>query len=138
MPSTLAELDLQGTGSCASFNFRRPPGAVTRFYDQAFRIVRHPLHTNSVFLLALPKTNPLPSPPSRSLGHRPHHAHPQLAPAQKTRLLSISDRSIKRQRFLCLTPKGERTLAATLPAWRKAQDRSCKTLGLDYWAHFPQ
>ena len=35
MSSVLAELNLQGTGSCASFNFRRAARAVTRLYDQA-------------------------------------------------------------------------------------------------------
>ncbi len=35
MAVRLADLNLNGTGSCASFNFRRAARAVTRFYDQA-------------------------------------------------------------------------------------------------------
>src|SRR5947209_7647881 len=90
MPS-LSELDLNGTGSCASFNFRRAARAVTSFYDRVF---------------------------------------------EKQGLISISERSVKRQRFLELTPKGVRIVADCLPAWRKAHEQFVKSVGADYWVGF--
>ncbi len=136
MPSPLAELNLQGTGSCASFNFRRAARAVTRFYDQAFESfgIRS---TQFSILIGIAKTQPTSiSALSDLLVIDRTTLTRSLRLLKKQGLLSISDRSIKRQRFLRLTPKGERTLAATLPAWRQAQDRFVQTLGLDYWTHF--
>jgi DNA-binding MarR family transcriptional regulator len=52
---------------------------------------------------------------------------------QKEGLITISDRSIMRQRFLSVTPKGERTLERSLPVWRKAHERFIATVGSDYW-----
>src|ERR1700726_2388275 len=136
MPSTLAELDLQGTGACASFNFRRAARAVTRFYDQAFESfgIRS---TQFTILIGIAKTQPTSiSALSEVLVIDRTTLTRSLRLLKKQGLLSISDRSIKRQRFLRLTSKGERTLAASLPAWRKAQDRFVQTLGADYWSNF--
>jgi len=136
MPSTLAELDLQGTGSCASFNFRRAARAVTRFYDQAFESfgIRS---TQFSILIGIAKTQPTSiSALSEVLVIDRTTLTRSLRLLRKQGLLSISDRSIKRQRFLRLTSKGERTLAASLPVWRKAQDRFVQALGADYWTHF--
>ena len=136
MPSVLAELNLRGTGSCASFNFRRAARAVTRLYDQAFE----PFGIRSTqfsILIGIAKTQPTSiSALSDLLVIDRTTLTRSLRLLKKQGLLSISERSIKRQRFLRLTPKGERTLAATLPAWRKAQDRFVQTLGADYWTHF--
>jgi DNA-binding MarR family transcriptional regulator len=136
MPSVLAELNLRGTGSCASFNFRRAARAVTRLYDQAFE----PFGIRSTqfsILIGIAKTQPTSiSALSDLLVIDRTTLTRSLGLLKKQGLLSISKRSIKRQRFLRLTPKGERTLAATLPAWRKAQDRFVQTLGADYWTHF--
>ena len=55
---------------------------------------------------------------------------------KKQGLLSVSERSTKRQRFLALTPRGERVLSASLPAWREAHERFVQTLGADYWTSF--
>ena len=49
---------------------------------------------------------------------------------------SVSERSTKRQRFLSLTPKGVRTLADSLPAWREAHHRFVQSIGGDYWTTF--
>jgi DNA-binding MarR family transcriptional regulator len=136
MPSVLAELNLRGTGSCASFNFRRAARAVTRLYDQAFEPfgIRS---TQFTILIGIAKTQPTSiSALSALLIIDRTTLTRSLGLLKKQGLLSISERSIKRQRFLRLTPKGERTLAATLPAWRKAQDRFVQTLGADYWSNF--
>jgi DNA-binding MarR family transcriptional regulator len=52
---------------------------------------------------------------------------------KKEGLIVISDRSTMRQRFLALTPKGERTLARSMPAWREAHARFVAMVGSDYW-----
>jgi DNA-binding MarR family transcriptional regulator len=52
---------------------------------------------------------------------------------KKEGLITISDRGRMRQRFLALTPKGEKTLGRSLPVWRKAHERFVATVGRDYW-----
>ena len=136
MPSILAELNLRGTGSCASFNFRRAARAVTRLYDQAFEPfgIRS---TQFTILIGIAKTQPTSISALAALLIIDRTTLTRsLRLLKKQGLLSISERSIKRQRFLRLTPKGERTLAATLPAWRKAQNRFVQTLGADHWSNF--
>jgi DNA-binding MarR family transcriptional regulator len=48
-------------------------------------------------------------------------------------LIAISDRSTRRQRFLTLTSKGGRTLARSLPEWRKVHERFVATVGSHHW-----
>ncbi len=118
MSARLAELNLNGTGSCASFNFRRAARAVTRLYDQALE----PCGIRSTqFTILVGVATTL----TRSL---------RLLKNQG--LVSVSDRGAKRKRFLALTPKGERTLAESLPVWRAAQERFVQSLGADYWTNF--
>jgi DNA-binding MarR family transcriptional regulator len=136
MPSILAELNLRGTGSCASFNFRRTARAVTRLYDQAFEPfgIRS---TQFTILVGIAKTQPTSiSAIAGLLTIDRTTLTRSLRLLKKQGLLSVSDRSTKRQRFLGLTPKGERILAASLPAWRKTQDGFVQTLGADYWTNF--
>lgn len=52
---------------------------------------------------------------------------------QKEGLISISNRSTMRQRFLALTGNGERALARSLPAWRKVQERFVSAVGVENW-----
>jgi len=58
-----------------------------------------------------------------------------LARLQKEGLLTVSARSVKRQRFVRLTPGGERLLADSLPAWRAAQERFVQAMGSEYWVN---
>jgi DNA-binding MarR family transcriptional regulator len=136
MPPRLSELNLDGTGSCASFNFRRAARAVTSLYDRAFE----PFGIRSTqfsILVGIAKTQPTSiSALSDLLIIDRTTLTRSLRLLKKQGLLSVSDRSAKRQRFLTLTPKGARTLAASLPAWRKAQDRFVQSLGADYWTDF--
>jgi DNA-binding MarR family transcriptional regulator len=129
-------LDLHGTGSCGSFNFRRTARAVTRLYDQAFEAfgIRS---TQFTILIGIAKTQP------SSIG-----ALSELLVIDRTTLtrslrllkkqgmVSVSARAAMRQRFVALTPKGERTLEACLPAWRAAHERFVGSLGADYWQNF--
>jgi DNA-binding MarR family transcriptional regulator len=136
MPPHLSDLNLSGTGSCASFNFRRAARAVTSLYDRAFE----PFSIRSTqfsILVGIAKTQPTSiSALADLLVIDGTTLTRSLSLLKKQGLLSISDRSTRRQRFLTLTPKGERTLAASLPAWRKVQDRFVQTLGADYWTNF--
>jgi DNA-binding MarR family transcriptional regulator len=52
---------------------------------------------------------------------------------EKDGLIKISGRSARRQRFLNLTPKGERALKRSVPAWRKAHAQFVSTVGSAYW-----
>jgi len=136
VPPRLSELNLNGTGSCASFNFRRAARAVTSLYDRAFEPFRI-RSTQFSILVGIAKTQPTSiSALSDLLVIDRTTLTRSLRLLKKQGLLSISDRSTKRQRFLTLTPKGARTLAASLPAWRKAQDRFVQSLGADYWINF--
>ena len=135
LPST-SHLNLQGTGACASFNFRRAARAVTRFYDQAFE----PLgirSTQFTILVGVAKTQPVSMSVLADLlvidGTTLTRSVRLL---KKEGLLAISARSTKRQRFLTLTPKGVRVLSRSLPAWRAAQERFVKALGPEYWEQF--
>jgi DNA-binding MarR family transcriptional regulator len=136
MPAVLSELNLNGTGSCASFNFRRTARAVTRLYDKAFEAfgIRS---TQFTILVGVAKTQPTSiSALADLLGIDRTTLTRSLRLLKQQGLLSVSNRSTKRQRFLTLTPKGERILAASLPAWREAQERFVQSLGAEYWTEF--
>ena len=136
MPVRLAELNLNGTGSCASFNFRRAARAVTRFYDQALEPcgIRS---TQFTILVGVAKTQPTSiSALADVLVIDNTTLTRSLRLLKKLGLVSVSDRGAKRQRFLALTPKGERTLAESLLVWRAAQERFVQSLGADYWNNF--
>jgi DNA-binding MarR family transcriptional regulator len=136
MPVRLVELNLKGTGSCASFNFRRAARAVTRLYDQALEPcgIRS---TQFTILVGVAKTQPTSiSAFADVLVIDNTTLTRSLRLLKKQGLVSVSDRGVKRQRFLALTPKGERTLAAGLPLWRAAQERFVESLGGDYWSNF--
>jgi DNA-binding MarR family transcriptional regulator len=136
MPPTNYSLDLTGTGSCASFNFRRTARAVTRLFDLAFQGcgIRS---TQFSILVGVAKTQPT------SIGALSElliidrtTLTRSLRLLKKDGLLAISERSKMRQRFLTLTPKGEQLLARAVPAWRAAQDRFVQNIGAEYWVNF--
>jgi DNA-binding MarR family transcriptional regulator len=129
----LANLDLTGTGYCASLNFRRTSRAVTRMYDSAMQDsgVRS---TQFALLVAIAKTQPV------SMGTLAEvltidrtTLTRSLRLLQKERMITISKRSAMRQRFLELTPAGEKALQRSLPLWRQAHAKFVAALGKDYW-----
>jgi DNA-binding MarR family transcriptional regulator len=133
MAKNFSQFDLTGTGSCASFNFRRTARAVTRMYDMALQEsgIRS---TQFAILVAIAKNQPV------SIGTLggvllidPTTLTRSLRLLQKEGLVAVSKRAAMRQRFLTLTPKGKRALARSLPAWRKAHERFLATVGPDYW-----
>ena len=136
MAARLSQLNLNGTGTCASFNFRRAARAVTSLYDRAFE----PFGIRSTqfsILVGVAKTQPTSiSALSELLVIDRTTLTRSLRLLKKQGQLTISARAEKRQRFLELTPRGARTLAASLPAWRAAQERFVQTVGADYWVNF--
>jgi DNA-binding MarR family transcriptional regulator len=133
MTEDSSKLDLKGTGYCASFNFRRTARAVTRMYDmvlQEFGI----RSTQFTILVGIAKNQPV------SIGAvadvlliDPTTLTRSLRLLQKEGLVIVSKRAAMRQRFLTLTPRGERVLARSLPAWRMAHERFLAMVGPDYW-----
>ena len=133
MSDPTPQLDLTGTGYCASFNFRRTARAVTALFDNALQKtgIRS---TQFAILTAIAKSQPVSigkiaeilvidrTTLTRSLGLM-----------QKQGFLTISPRAAKRQRFLSLTLKGEKALAQALPEWRKIQQRFIDSVGPEYW-----
>jgi DNA-binding MarR family transcriptional regulator len=136
MAPRVSELNLNGTGSCASFNFRRAARAVTSLYDRAFE----PFGIRSTqfsILVGVAKTQPTSiSALSELLVIDRSTLTRSLRLLKKQGLLTISARAEKRQRFLELTARGAQALRASLPAWREAQERFVQTLGPEYWANF--
>ena len=131
--SATPPLDLQGTGYCASFNFRRTARAVTKLYDEALQPagIRS---TQFTILVAVLKVQPVAIGKlgeilviDRSTLTR------SLRLLQKDGFLTVSKRGEKRQRFVSVTPKGEEALARAIPAWREIQARFVNTIGDAHW-----
>ena len=133
MPSILLDLDLTGTGYCASFNFRRAARAMTALFDHALKDsgIRS---TQFTILTAVAKTQPV------SIGRIAQilvmdatTLTRSLNLLRKQGLLTISPRGAMRQRFLHLTFAGEKALARAIPLWRKVQQRFVEQIGEDQW-----
>jgi DNA-binding MarR family transcriptional regulator len=136
LPCNARKLDLTGTGSCGSFNLRRTARAVTRFYDLAFQDcgIRS---TQFTILIGIAKSQPtsIGSLADLLIIDRTTLTR-SLRLLKKEGLVSISERSTMRQRFLTLTPEGEEILERSLPYWRKAQERFVQALGSGHWVNF--
>lgn len=133
MDAILSKLDLTGTGYCASLNFRRTTRAVTRMYDSAMQEsgVRS---TQFAILVAIAKIQPVAMGTlSEVLTIDRTTLTRSLKLLQKEGMITISKRSEMRQRFLELTPAGEKALQRSLPLWRKAHAQFVAALGTDYW-----
>jgi DNA-binding MarR family transcriptional regulator len=129
----LSKLDLTGTGYCASLNFRRTARAVTRMYDAAMQEsgVRS---TQFALLVAIAKIQPVAMGTlAEVLTIDRTTLTRSLRLLQKERMITISKRSAMRQRFLQLTPAGEKALQRSLPLWREAHAKFVAALGKDYW-----
>jgi DNA-binding MarR family transcriptional regulator len=128
-----APLNLNGTGYCASLNFRRTARAVTRLYDMALQEsgIRS---TQFAILVGIAKSQPVSvGALGDVLGIDSTTLTRSLKPLERDRLVAVSNRAAMRQRFLTITAKGEHTLGRSLPAWRAAQERFVATIGPDYW-----
>ena len=133
MASSLSQLDLDGTGYCASFNFRRTARAITRMYDEAFRGTKL-RSTQFTVLIAVAKSQPVSiSKLGSILVIDSTTLTRTLAKLQKQGFLTVSKRAERRQRFVSLTDAGVDALRESLPGWRAAHERFVKTVGADFW-----
>lgn len=129
----LINVDLSGTGLCASFNFRRASRAVTKLFDLAFEGtgIRS---TQFTILVGVAKSQPVSMGALADLlALDPTTLTRSIQPLRKDGLLEISQRAGMRQRFLRLTRKGERTLANAVPKWRQVQQEFAAALGERHW-----
>jgi DNA-binding MarR family transcriptional regulator len=134
--TALAQLDLHGTGYCASLNFRRTARAITRLYDLAFQGTKI-RSTQFTILIAVAKAQPLSiSALGSILVIDSTTLTRSLGKLQKQGLLTVSKRAERRQRFVTLTEAGVKALEESLPGWRAAQERFVKTVGADFWLGF--
>jgi DNA-binding MarR family transcriptional regulator len=134
--SKVPGLDLTGTGYCPNLNFRRTARAITRLFDLSFQNagIRS---TQFTILVAVAKTQPCSvGTLSKVLLIDSTTLTRTLRLLQKEGWVSISARSIKRQRFVSLTPMGVEALSRALPAWREAQRRFVDCVGQVYWITF--
>lgn len=127
------ELDLKGTRYCASFNVRRTARALTNLYESALEPVGL-RSTGFTILLEVAKSEPVAiGVLAKTLGLDSTTMTRNLRLLQKKALLSISDRSSDRQRFVTLLPEGRKVLKRCLPLWRKAQKKFVGKVGVDSW-----
>ena len=123
MNDILANLDLTGTGYCASLNFRRTSRIVTRMYDTAMQAsgVRS---TQFAILVGIAKFQPV------AMGELANvlmldssTLTRSLRLLQKEGLIEISKRAQMRRRFLTLTHSGQRPCSgASLCGEQRMQD----------------
>ncbi len=132
----LANVDLTGTGYCASFNFRRTTRAVTKLFDLALEDAGL-RSTQFTILVGVAKAQPIcMGALAELLALDPTTLTRSLRPLQQGGLLTITDRGAMRQRFISLTAKGERTLAKAVPKWRKVQQQFVGAIGERTWLEF--
>jgi DNA-binding MarR family transcriptional regulator len=133
MSDILANLDLTGTGYCASLNFRRTSRIVTRLYDTVMQEsgVRS---TQFAILVGIAKLQPVAMGTlAKVLMLDSSTLTRSLRLLQKERMIEISERSQMRRRFLKLTLSGQKALQRSLPLWRAAHERFLAEVGADYW-----
>jgi DNA-binding MarR family transcriptional regulator len=134
--SSITQLDLRGTGYCASFNFRRAARAITRLYDVAFQGTKI-RSTQFTILIAVAKAQPVSiSTLGSILVIDSTTLTRSLAKLQKQGLITISKRAERRQRFVTLTDAGVSTLEESLSGWRATQERFEKAIGAEFWLGF--
>jgi DNA-binding MarR family transcriptional regulator len=126
-------VNLNGTGHCAAFNFRRTARAVTRLYDDALQPTGL-RSTQFAILVAVKKKEPIAiGELGLVLGIDRTTMTRNLRLLKKQGLLTVSKRAEKRQRFVSMTRKGLETLERAVPVWRELQARFVNTMGVEYW-----
>lgn len=132
------ELNLEGTDDCASSNLRRVSRSITTFYEAALR-PSHLRPTGFTILVAIAKSEPVAVGSLASeLLLDPTTVTRSLQLLQRAGLIAISARSVNRQRFVTLLPKGRQTLGRSVPLWRQAQGRLVGKVGFGFWKELQQ
>src|SRR5262249_32451227 len=73
---------------------------------------------------------------SKTLAIDPTTMTRNLARMEKRGFLSVSARSVKRQRFVTLLPPGRKALERCMPFWRHVQEQVVSRIGPDCWKQF--
>src|SRR5262245_12822810 len=130
------QLDLAGTGYCASFNIRRAARTVTSLYDAAMQ--RAGLGSASfTILVGIAKSEPVAiGVLAKTLAIDPTTMTRNLGRMEKHGFLTVSARSLKRQRFVTLLPAGRKALERCMPFWRQVQEQVVTKIGADCWKQF--
>jgi DNA-binding MarR family transcriptional regulator len=129
-------VNLTGTGYCAAFNFRRAARAVTRAYDEALQQAGM-RSTQFAILVAVAKAQPASITRLSEITLIDSSTLTRsLRLLSKDGWVTVSGREQMRQRFVQITPKGERALGRALVAWRSVQNRFVGAVGDDYWRSF--
>ena len=125
--------DLRGARFCAAFTLCKTVRAVTNLYDSALQLVGV-RSIQFAILVAVARSQPV------SIGNLSQlllsdrtTLTRSLALMEKDGLLSISERSTMRQRFVTLSDKGRRSLTRSAPLWRKVQERYVAAIGAGRW-----
>src|ERR1700738_3629885 len=133
MRDILANLDLTGTGYCASLNFRRTSRMVTRMYDIAMQEsgIRS---TQLAILVGIAKLQPVAMGNlAKVLMLDSSTLTRSLRLLENEGMIEISTRAAMRQRFLKLTHSGQKALQRSLPLLRAVHARFVAAGGADYW-----
>ena len=133
MTEFLPDLDLTGTGHCASFNFRGAARAMTALFDHALQGsgIRS---TQFTILTSIAKSQPVSvGKVSETLVMDATTLTRNLNLLRKQGLVTVSPRGTMRQRFVTLTAEGEKALARAVPLWREIQEKFVSQIGEDTW-----
>jgi DNA-binding MarR family transcriptional regulator len=126
-------LDLSGSGYCVAFNSRKAARAVTKLYDLELAPagIRS---TQFAVLITLAKSQPVSiGDLAAALLIDTTTLTRSLRLMRKQGLLTISERSTMRQRFVTLTLEGTHALQNSLPRWRTVQTRFVNAIGKGHW-----
>jgi DNA-binding MarR family transcriptional regulator len=133
MSKRLGETGLDLSGSCVAFNSRKAARAVTKLYDLELAPagIRS---TQFAVLITLAKSQPVSiGDLAAALLIDTTTLTRSLRLMRKQGLLTISERSTMRQRFVTLTLEGTHALQNSLPRWRTVQTRFVNAIGKGHW-----
>ena len=126
-------LDLSGLDYCVGFNSRKAARAVTKLYD--LELAPSGMRsTQFAVLIAVADSQPVSiGDLAKTLSIDTTTLTRSLRLMRKQGLLTISERSTMRQRFVTLTSHGVRALEKSLPRWQKVQNRFVSAIGKEHW-----
>ena len=132
-PNTLEAKTRQVAAGCSCGNLRRASRAVTQLYDGVLQPSGLKA-TQFTLLVAAAQLKAAPvSLMAEALVMDRTTLTRNLKPLVKDGLLAVEPGEDRRSRWIRLTPKGRKALAAALPLWQRAQDRVIEGLGRARW-----
>lgn len=114
--------------TCVCFNLRRATRMVTQLFDGVLRPSGLRITQFTLMVAISLRSAPIQQ-LAESLGMDRTTLTRNLKGLEEAGIVSATLGTDRRSRLVSLTPKGERALDETLPAWRQAQQRAVETLG---------